>query len=226
MGKKIHPKIFRIQERQNWASKWFSRSNFPQLLKQDVAIRDFLKKHLRNAYLGKIEIERTVKAITLNLHSARPGTIIGRGGTGIEELKKKIKQEILKNNKVELKINIKEISQPSTDAHLLAQDIVFSIEKKVPFRRAVKRVISRAEQAGVKGIKVKVSGRLNGVEIARSERFVSGALPLGTIRADIDYAFEEAQTTYGKIGVKVWVYRGEIFSKEKKTQQFNKVNKK
>jgi len=225
MGKKIHPKIFRIQSLDDWSSRWFVRKGFPKLLQEDTAIKAYLKKKLRESFVAKIEIERTPKVITIFIHSARPGTIIGRGGTAVEDLKKEIKVKILKNRKVDLNINIKEIKDPNKNAALLAQEIVFSLEKRMPFRRAVKQIVSKAERAGVKGIKVRVSGRLNGVEIARSEKFTAGNLPLSTIRSDIDYAFEEANTTYGKIGIKVWVYKGEVFSKKKQSYVDSKERK-
>ncbi|OGY44307.1 MAG: 30S ribosomal protein S3 [Candidatus Buchananbacteria bacterium RIFCSPHIGHO2_01_FULL_39_14] len=221
MGQKVHPKIFRMGVIYSWDSKWFSRREFPKFLKQDVLIRKFLKKELKDASVSQIEIERSPAAVTIIIHSAKPGVIIGRGGQGIEELKKKIKKQLLEP-KTTLNINIKEVTNPNLSAELVLQSMIADLEKRVPYRRILKQAIGKVSKTDAKGIKVNISGRLNGAEIAREESLSSGNLPLHTLRADIDYARGVAHTTYGTIGVKVWIYKGEIFKKENET----KVNKK
>jgi len=221
MGQKLHPKIFRMGVIYSWDSKWFSRREFPKFLKQDVLIRKFLKKELKDASVSQIEIERSPAAVTIIIHSAKPGVIIGRGGQGIEELKKKIKKQLLEP-KTTLNINIKEVTNPNLSAELVLQSMIADLEKRVPYRRILKQAIGKVSKTDAKGIKVNISGRLNGAEIAREESLSSGNLPLHTLRADIDYARGVAHTTYGTIGVKVWIYKGEIFKKENET----KVNKK
>lgn len=216
MGKKIHPTIFRLLTNKSWCSHWFARKEkMPELLKEDVQLKDFLLKRLKDAFVGSIEFDRSPKAMTVTIYSARPGVVIGRGGTGVEDLKREIKSKFFKNAKTELNIDIKEVGNPSINARLLALDVVSAIEKRVPFRKAAKQVMSKAEKAGAKGMKIRLSGRLNGVEIARTEKFTFGSLPLSTIRANIDYAYEIAHTLYGTIGVKVWVYTGEVFRESK-----------
>lgn len=213
MGHKVHPKIFRIGELYTWDSKWFARKDYAKFLQQDILIRKFLRKELKEAAVAQIEIERTPAAITLIIHSGKPGVIIGRGGQGIEELKKKVKKNFL-DPKSSLNINIKEIDQPNLAAELIVQSIAADLEKRMPFRRVMKQAIGKVEKAGAKGVKVTVSGRLNGAEIARTETLSSGKLPLHTLRADIDYARGTAKTTYGILGIKVWIYKGEIFKKK------------
>lgn len=213
MGHKVHPKIFRVGELYTWDSKWFSRKDYAKFLQQDILIRKFLKKELKDAALARIEIERTPAATTIIIYSAKPGVIIGRGGQGIEELKKKVKKNFL-DPKSSLNINIKEIDQPNLSAELIVQSIAGDLEKRMPFRRVMKQAIGRVEKANAKGVKVTISGRLNGAEIARTETLSSGKLPLHTIRADIDYARGAARTTYGALGIKVWIYKGEIFKKK------------
>jgi len=216
MGKKIDPNIFRIKKVKTWNSRWFARAaEYRNFLKQDSKVKDYLRKKLREAFLAKIEIERSANEINIFLYSARPGVIIGKGGVGIDELKKEIQKRFF-SPKDKININIKEITHPNMDARLIAQGIAFDLERRVKYRRAMKQAIAKVERTGAKGVKVIVSGRLNGAEISRSEKIVSGKLPLHTIRADIDYAFEQAYTTYGVIGVKVWIYKGEKFEKAKK----------
>ncbi|MDD2806930.1 MAG: 30S ribosomal protein S3 [Patescibacteria group bacterium] len=224
MGHKVHPKVFRIGNRANWSSKWFSRRDFAKLLHQDVLIKKFLKKELKDASVANIEIERSAAATTVVIHSAKPGVIIGRGGQGVEELKNKIKKFL--DYKMNLNINIKEVSDPSVSAELVVQAMIADIEKRMPYRRIMKQVISRVEKANAKGVKVMVSGRLNGAEIARTEMLSSGSLPLHTLRADIDYARGVARTTYGAIGVKAWIYRGEVFEKDAEKVAVTNSNKK
>jgi small subunit ribosomal protein S3 len=212
MGQKVHPKIFRTGQSQiyTWDSKWFAKKDYASRLRQDVLIRDFLKKTLREAAVAKIEIERTANALTIIIHSAKPGVIIGHAGAGIEELKKKIKAKFL-DKKTALSLNVQEVQNPSLSAEVVLQSMIADIEKRVPFRRVMKQTISRVERAGAKGVKVIVSGRLDGAEIARDEMLTRGKIPLHTFRADIDYASGAAFTIYGAIGIKLWIYRGEVF---------------
>ncbi|PIR93693.1 30S ribosomal protein S3 [Candidatus Falkowbacteria bacterium CG10_big_fil_rev_8_21_14_0_10_39_11] len=215
MGKKINPKIFRIKNIVGWSSKWFSESkDFAAKLRQDVKIRDFLEKHLLEAFVSNIVIERSAKDVNVLIYSARPGIIIGKSGVGVEELRKTISRQFIKDKKIKVNITIKEVSKPNVNASLVAQAIKFDIEKRIPYRRAIKQAIQRVERAGAEGIKTIISGRLNGSEIARTEMLVSGKIPLHTIRANIDYAAKVANTTYGVIGVKVWIYKGEVFDKK------------
>jgi small subunit ribosomal protein S3 len=212
MGQKVNPKIFRTGESQiyTWNSKWFAKKDYVARLRQDVGIRDFVKKILKDAAVAKIEIERTANAVTIIIHSAKPGLIIGHAGTGIEDLRKKIKDKFL-DKKSALNVNVQEVASPSLASEVVLQGIIADIEKRVPFRRVMKQTISRVERAGAKGVKVVVSGRLDGAEIAREETLSWGKIPLHTLRADIDYASGPAFTIYGAIGVKVWIYKGEIF---------------
>lgn len=212
MGQKVNPKIFRTGESQiyTWNSKWFAKKDYVARLRQDVTIRDFVKKTLKDAAVAKIEIERTANAVTIVIHSAKPGLIIGRAGTGIEDLRKKIKDKFL-DKKSALNLNVQEVSSPSLASEVVLQGIIADIEKRVPFRRVMKQTISRVERAGAKGVKVVVSGRLDGAEIAREETLSWGKIPLHTLRADIDYASGPAFTIYGAVGIKVWIYKGEVF---------------
>ncbi|MBI3290983.1 30S ribosomal protein S3 [Candidatus Falkowbacteria bacterium] len=213
MGQKVHPKIFRIGELYSWDSKWFSRKDYAKFLEQDILIKKFLKKELREASVANIETERSANTITIIIHSGKPGVIIGRGGQGVEELKKKVKTKFL-DPKTSVNINIKEVANPNFSAELLVQSIITDLEKRMPYRRVMKQAIARVEKTDAKGIKVIIAGRLNGAEIARTETLTSGSLPLHTLRADIDYSRGVAKTTYGTIGVKVWIYKGEIFKKD------------
>lgn len=228
MGQKVHPKSFRLKINKTWDSKWFSDNDFAEFLRQDVLVRKFIVKKLKTAAVAKVDIERAANSLTISIYSAKPGVIIGRGGQGAEELKKEIQNKFLKDafsRKKVLKnvnINILEVDKPGTDACLIAQQIAFDLEKRIPYRRAVKQAIGKAEKAGAKGIKVIVSGRLDGAEIARRETLFTGKIPLHTLRADIDYSRLAAQTIYGKIGIKVWVYKGEIFSDKENKNKENK----
>lgn len=222
MGQKVHPKIFRIGELYTWSSKWFSQKDFAKLLQQDILIRKFIKQTLKEAAVAEVEIERFPSAVTVIIHSAKPGIIIGRGGQGVEELKKKIKSKFL-DKKSSLNINIQEISNPNLSAELICQSIIFDLEKRFPYRRVMKQAIGRVEKTEAKGVKVVVAGRLNGAEIARTETLASGSLPLHTLRADIDYSRGVARTTYGAVGVKVWIYKGEVFKKEEDEKQNNQA---
>lgn len=211
MGHKVHPKSFKIKEMKDWMSRGFYKKNFPAYLEQDFKIRQFLIKKIPQGILQDIEIERTAAALKVILRTSRPALIIGRGGKGVEDLKAGIEKSIAQKN--DIKIEIIEIKNPWLSASLTAQWVAGQIEKMVPFRRVLKMSISKTvEQKEIKGVKVEVSGRLNGVEISRREWLKEGRLPRQTIRAIVDYGFAEAHCTYGVIGVKVWLYKGERFS--------------
>ena len=211
MGQKVHPVGIRLGISTDWNSKWYASSaDFPNLLNADIAIRNYLKKKLENANVSKIQIERPTRAAVITIHTARPGVVIGKKGADIEKLREEVaKLAGLHLNSV--KINIEEIRKPELDAQLVAESIAQQLERRVMFRRAMKRSIQNTMRMGAEGIKIMVSGRLNGAEIARSECYAEGRVPLHTLRADIDYGFAEALTTYGILGVKVWIYKGEIF---------------
>ncbi len=218
MGKKVNPKILRMGIIKTWPSTWFSSGNaYIKNVKQDVLIRKYILKEFREAGIDKVEVSRDSGKITIDIYTGKPGIIIGRGGNGVEELKRKIHRKFLCNPmKIKLEdinINIKEVENPNLSAQINVQGMALEIEKRVPFRKVMKQAISRVERAGALGVKVVVSGRLNGAEIARTEKLISGKLPLSTLRANIDYARGAAHTTYGAIGIKVWIYKGEVFKK-------------
>lgn len=216
MGQKVNPKIFRVGVIKGWPSRWFSddKKQYIRNLEEDIKVRKFLTRELREAGIDKVEIERSANKVTINIHTAKPGFIIGRSGKGIEDLKIKIHKKFLyKNRPGDININVSEVDRPSLSANILVQQIAADLEKRMPFRRTMKQTIQRVERAGALGVKVLVKGRLNGAEIAREEKLSSGSIPLHTLRADIDYSRGTAFTTYGAIGVKVWVYRGEVFKK-------------
>jgi len=215
MGHKVNPKGFRLGIIYTWNSKWFkNKKEYSTLMREDILIRKYLKNKLKEAGIDNITIERSSNSITIIIKAAKPGLVIGRSGAGAEDLKKEIKGKFL-DPKITLNLNILEVERPSLCSAVVIQDIINDIEKRMPFRRVMKSVINRVEKAGAKGVKVRVSGRLNGAEIARTETLSSGKIPLHTLRADIDYTRGVANTIYGAIGVKVWIYRGEIFEKEK-----------
>ncbi len=215
MGNKINPTSFRLKITDTWKSKWYSKGNYVEQLKEDVAIREYLEKHLRKAGLARIDIERLNDGtITIVIRTTKPGLIIGKGGAGIEELKKRVKKQL--KIKSELKVNIEEIRDVNMHAQVIANGIAEQIERRVAFRRLMKQSLEQIMQAGAKGVKVAIGGRLNGAEIARTEHLSSGKIPLHTLRADIDYAQATAHTTYGTIGIKVWIYRGDVFSSKAK----------
>jgi len=218
MGKKVNPKIFRIGIINTWPSKWFNKGQkYIRNVEQDVKMRKFLLNDLREAGIDKIEIERNTDKITVNIHTAKPGLIIGRGGSDIEGLKKKIHDKFLKNFRLgNIKLNIIEVSRPNLSAQITVQGMALEIEKRIPFKRVMKQAVSKIERAGALGVKVSISGRLNGSEIARCEKISSGKIPLQTLRADVDYARGAAHTTYGVIGIKVWIYKGNKFEKTEK----------
>lgn len=206
MGQKVHPYGFRLGYTKTWKSRWFAKREYADLLHEDIALKRQLKEKLRGAGLSSIEIERAANKLMIRIHTARPGIIIGRKGAEID----KLKNEIQKRTNREVHIDINEVHRPELDAQLVAESIALQLEKRVAFRRAMRKSVDSALRFGCKGIKVRVSGRLNGAEIARSEWYLQGQLPLHTLRADIDYGFAEAFTTYGVIGIKVWIYKGEI----------------
>ncbi|WBW97999.1 30S ribosomal protein S3 [Oceanirhabdus sp. W0125-5] len=211
MGQKVNPHGLRVGVIKDWDAKWYAdKKNFADYLMEDVELRKFIKNKHKNAGISKIEVERAAKKVKLNIYTAKPGMVIGKGGAGIEALKQEIKKNILKNNKKNLLINIVEVKQSEKDAQLVAENIALQLEKRISFRRAMKQCIQRAMKSGVKGIKTACAGRLGGAEIARTEQYNEGTIPLQTLRADIDYGFAEADTIYGKIGVKVWIYKGEV----------------
>lgn len=215
MGQKINPTGLRIGVIKDWESRWYAdKKDFGSNLVDDYKLREYLLKTLAPAGVPKVEIERDPKRVRINIHCAKPGMVIGRGGAEIEKLKAKCK-EMLGGDK-DVFINIVEIKQPDLNAQLVAENIAGQLERRVSFRRALKQAIGRTMKLGAKGIKTQVSGRLGGAEIARSETYHEGTIPLQTIRADIDYGFAEAKTTYGRIGVKVWIYRGEVLHDTRK----------
>ncbi len=202
MGQKVHPKAFRIGTVLGWHSRWFAkRQQVPALLREDIQMRTFLEGHLKDAAVDRIDIERTANAITVVLQTAKPGLIIGRSGTGAEELKKKLRERFFPGRKVTLNLNIMEVSRPGLSAPIVMQGMVGELERRLPFRRVLKGTAERVEKAGAKGVKLEVSGRLNGAEIARTETLSRGSVPLQNLRADIDYAQGVARTTAGAIGV-------------------------
>lgn len=216
MAKKVNPKVFRLGTTRSWTSKWFAMGKpYIGKLKQDLGVKTYLIGSLREAGVDRVEIERhSNNKISIILYTAKPGLLIGRGGTGIDDLKKKLHTKFLKNFRLnEINLTINEVSRPNLSAMILAQSMILDIEKRMPFKRVMKQTIGKADRAGALGIKVTVSGRLNGSEIARTETLSSGKLPLQTLRADIDYAGSFAKTTYGTIGIKVWIYKGEIFDR-------------
>lgn len=216
MGQKVNPHGLRVGVIKNWDSRWFAKDNvFGDILVEDHKLRTYLKKKLESAGVPKIEIERDASRVRIFIHCAKPGMVIGRGGAEIE----KLRQECEAMLKKPVLINIVEVKSPDTNAQLVAENIAAQLEKRVSFRRALKLSIGRAMRLGVKGIKTQVSGRLGGAEIARTEQYHEGTIPLQTLRADIDYGFAEAKTTYGRIGVKVWIYKGEVLHDVRKPRK-------
>jgi small subunit ribosomal protein S3 len=206
MGQKVHPYGFRLGYTKNWRSRWFAKHDYAKLLHEDLALKDSLRSRLKAAGISSVEVDRAGNKLRVTIRTSRPGIIIGRKGAEIE----KLKQELAGRTKRDVFIDIQEVHKPELDAQLVSESIALQLEKRVAFRRAMRKAVDSALRFGCKGIKVRVSGRLNGAEIARSEWYLQGQLPLHTLRADIDYGFSEAHTTYGIIGVKTWVYKGEI----------------
>ncbi|EEP27968.1 MULTISPECIES: 30S ribosomal protein S3 [Shuttleworthella] len=214
MGQKVNPHGLRVGIIKDWDSRWYAEKEFADFLVEDHTIRDFLKKKLYGAGISKVEIERSSDRVKAIVYTAKPGVVIGKGGAEIE----KIKAEAQKLTKKKLLIDIKEVKRPDKDAQLVAENIAQQLENRVSFRRAMKSTMSRSMKTGIKGIKTKCSGRLGGADIARSESYNEGTIPLQTLRADIDYGFAEADTTYGKVGVKVWIYKGEVLPNKNKAE--------
>jgi len=213
LGQKVNPHGFRVGVIKDWNSKWYAdKKNFADNLVEDYKIREFLKSKLYTSGISKIEIERAAKRVKINIYTAKPGMVIGRGGSGIEVIKQDMKKIVIDKNVL---INIVEVKQAENNAQLMAESVASQLEKRISFRRAMKQTIQRAMRTGVKGVKTACAGRLGGAEIARTEHYHEGTIPCQTLRADIDYGFAEANTVYGKIGVKVWVYRGEVLPTKK-----------
>ena len=217
MGQKVNPHGLRVGVIKDWDSKWYAEADFADKLVEDDTIRKFLKKKLYSAGVAKIEIERASEKLKIIIHTAKPGVVIGKGGAEIEKVKAELAKLINTNNK--LIVDIKEVKRPDKDAQLVAENIAQQLENRVTFRRAMKSAMSRTLKAGAKGIKTSCSGRLGGADMARTEFYSEGTIPLQTLRADIDYGFAEADTTYGKIGVKVWIYTGEVLPTKNNTKK-------
>ncbi|EIW3163443.1 30S ribosomal protein S3 [Listeria monocytogenes] len=211
MGQKVHPIGMRIGVIRDWDSKWYAEKDYADFLHEDLRIRDYVAKRLSDASVSRVEIERAANRVNITIHTAKPGMVIGKGGSEVEALRKNLNELTQKR----VHINIVEIKRADLDAKLVAENIARQLEGRVSFRRAQKQAIQRTMRAGAKGIKTQVSGRLGGADIARAEHYSEGTVPLHTLRADIDYAWEEADTTYGKLGVKVWIYRGEVLPMKK-----------
>jgi small subunit ribosomal protein S3 len=215
MGQKVHPKGFRLGVIEQWDSKWFAQREYANLLHEDLRLRKFLKERLYHAGISKVEIERAANKAKINIYTARPGIVIGKKGAEID----KLKSEIGKISDRESFINIHEVRRPDVDAQLVAENIALQLERRVAFRRAMKEAVGRAMRMGAQGVKVQCGGRLGGAEIARSEWYREGRVPLHTLRADISYGFAQAKTTYGVIGIKAWIFRGEVLTKEEEKQK-------
>ena len=215
MGQKTHPYGFRLGVTKTWRSRWFAKQDYAKLLKEDLELKDSLRDRLKAASISSIEVDRPGNKLRVTIRTARPGIIIGRKGAEIE----KLKSELAKKTGREVFIDIQEVHKPELDAQLVSESIALQLEKRVAFRRAMRKAVDSALRFGCKGIKVRVSGRLNGAEIARTEWYLQGQLPLHTLRADIDYGFSEAHTTYGVIGIKCWTYRGEILEGGRKSMR-------
>src|ERR1700757_3004323 len=212
MGQKVHPYGFRLGVTKTWRSRWFAKADYAKLLREDLELKGSLRERLKSAGVSSVEVDRPGNKLRVTIRTSRPGIIIGRKGAEIE----KLKQDMAKKTKREVFIDIQEVHKPELDAQLVSEAIALQLEKRVAFRRAMRKAVDSALRFGCKGIKVRVSGRLNGAEIARSEWYLQGQLPLHTLRADIDYGFGEAHTTYGVIGIKTWIYKGEILDLTKR----------
>ena len=219
MGQKVNPIGFRLGITRTWDSRWYAKRDFARLLKEDITLRKFLKEKLYSAGIARIEIERAANKVKINVHTARPGIVIGKKGAGVEQ----IKAEIQRLSKNEVFLNIIEVKKPEANATLLAENVASQLEKRVAFRRAMKKCMTAAFKQGIKGIKIRVSGRLGGSEIARTEWYSEDSVPLHTLRANIDYGTASARTTYGVIGVKAWIYNGEIQTLKKQAAAEAKV---
>ena len=223
MGQKVNPHGLRVGIIKDWDSKWYTdKENFSDYLVEDYEIREYVKEKLFIAGISKVEIERAANRIKLSIHTAKPGMVIGRGGSGVEALRKELEKMTGKN----IIVNVEEVKVMELDAQLVAENIASQLERRISFRRAMKQSIQRTMRSGAKGIKTSVSGRLGGADMARTEGYSEGTIPLQTLRADIDYGFAEADTTYGKLGVKVWIYKGEILPTKKVEDDDSKTDKK
>ena len=214
MGQKVNPKGLRVGIIRDWEGRWYADENYQDLLHEDLKVRKFVKGKLAQAGVPKVEIERAANRVKVSVHAAKPGIVIGRGGAEVENLRKQLEGMTGK----QVAVNIVEVKKPELDAQLVAESVAQQLEKRVSFRRAMKQTVGRTMRQGAQGIKISCSGRLAGAEIARTEWYNEGKVPLHTLRADIDYGFAEANTTYGKIGVKVWIYRGEVLPAKKVAQ--------
>ena len=210
MGQKVNPNGFRLGVNRTWSSRWFSKSNYAKFLHQDLEIKKYVEQKLKNASISKVNIERAAKKLRISIYSSRPGIIIGKKGADIESLKNRL----TKLSNLEVFLDIKEVRKPEVEAKLVAENIARQLEKRVSFRRAMKKAVQSSMRLGAKGVKILCSGRLGGAEIARSEKYLEGSVPLHTLRSDIDYATAEAETTYGICGIKVWINKGEILNKD------------
>jgi len=215
MGQKVNPTSWRLKINETWKSRWFAGAKYADMLHEDLAIRKYIAKEFQSAAISRVEIDRDANKITIGIKTARPGVIIGKGGTGASKIKESI-EKLLRGSKI--KINIEEVRNPDADANVVGQNIANQLEKRMPYRRAMKQAIEKAQQGGVKGIKVQISGRLNGAEIARSEKAIFGLVPLSSLKSQIDYAYIPALTTYGVIGIKVWIYKGESTQNPPRTE--------
>lgn len=215
MGQKVHPKGFRLGVIEQWESRWFAGREYADLLHEDVKIRNFLKARLYHAGVSRIDIERAANKAKINIHTARPGIVIGKKGAEIE----KLKQELAKLTSRECFLNIHEVRRPDLEAQLVAENVALQLERRVAFRRAMKEAVARAMRMGAQGIRIQSSGRLGGSEIARTEWYREGRVPLHTLRADVNYGFAEARCGYGVIGVRVWIFRGEVLTKQEEEQR-------
>src|SRR3990167_5922270 len=219
MGQKVHPRAFRLGTTSTWDSKWFARGrNYAALLKQDVEVRTYLRRKFRDASLAQVEIERGANSVTVTVVTGKPGVIIGRGGSGVDELRKDLERRFFRVKGTKLNLSIKEAEHPQRNAQIVAVALAQEIERRMPFRRAMKRAIEQVMKAGALGVKIQMGGRLGGAEIARDETLSQGKIPLHTLRANIEFARTAAVTTYGTVGIKVWVNHGEVFSKVDETK--------
>lgn len=214
MAHKIHPRALRLAVLKKWDSRWFSRKKMPEFLAQDYAVRTWLMKTLREASVDHVDVERTGNSVSIIVHTAKPGFIIGRAGTGAEELKRKIVSQFWKGQKANVQLNIMEVPKAALAAHIVALQAAMDIEKRMPYRRVMKQTLERINKGGGQGGRIRMAGRLGGAEIARKEVLSFGTIPLNNLRADIDFGQATAYTVYGTIGVKVWIYRGEVFDKK------------
>lgn len=216
MGHKVHPQLFRIGITNTWPSRWFARNEaYRTLVRQDLGMREFIRKQLKDGQVSRVTVERSRGVVAVTIYSGKPGLVIGRSAAGIEELKKKLLKEFFRGKQVTLRVDVAEVAKANLDARIVAEQVVGELERRMPFRRVLKMAVERVKKSGALGVKIAVSGRLNGAEIARREWLGWGKIPLTSMRADIDYAQTFAQTIAGTIGVKVWIYRGDVFEQDR-----------